>query len=127
MGDLGWLDHAGNLWFLGRKVHRVENEENAFYSIQMESIFNQHPEVKRSALVKLTVKDKVVPGLVIERKDGKARLTASFLRELQVLKESETFTKCIEHFFVHPKFPVDVRHNIKIDRIKLSQWAQREL
>lgn len=127
MGDLGWLDHSGNLWFLGRKVHRVDNEENTFYSIQMESIFNQHPEVKRTALVKLTVKGMVVPGLVVERKDGKARLSASFLRELEVLKETETFTKSIEHFFVHPKFPVDIRHNIKIDRIKLSQWAQKEL
>ena len=127
MGDVGWKDHEGNIWFLGRKVHRVETRDMTFYSIQMEAIFNQHPEVKRSALVKLNSPDGFVPGLVIERKDGKKKLTENFRKELLALKESEVFTRRINHFFVHPGFPVDVRHNIKIDRVKLSQWAQEEL
>jgi acyl-CoA synthetase (AMP-forming)/AMP-acid ligase II len=124
MGDLGWVDHDQNLWFLGRKVHRVESEQATYYSIQMESIFNQHPKVKRSALIKLNLGGKIVPGLVIERTDGSKKMNAGFFRELETLKNSTDFTKNIEHFFLHPSFPVDVRHNIKIDRIKLSHWAQ---
>lgn len=127
MGDLGWKDQEGNLWFLGRKGHRVEAQEQTYYPIQMEAIFNQNSQVKRSALVKLVVGNKIVPGIVIERHDKKKKLTSSFLRELEVLKESEPFTKDVNHFFVHPGFPVDVRHNIKIDRIKLSHWAQEQL
>lgn len=127
MGDLGWIDHHENLWFLGRKVHRVDCAHTTFYSIQVESIFNQHPEVRRSALVKLTVEGRVVPGLVIERHDKSNKLSETFKRELLSLKENETFTKEINHFFVHPSFPVDVRHNIKIDRIKLGHWAQEQL
>lgn len=127
MGDVGWKDDQGNLWFLGRKGHRVETRSQVFYPIQMEAIFNQNSKVRRSALIKLTVNDQVVPALVIERHDKKTKLTESFRKELDVLKESEPFTKEIQYFFLHPGFPVDVRHNIKIDRVKLSEWAQEEL
>ena len=127
MGDVGWMDENKNLWFLGRKVHRVDTGEMTYYSIQMEAIFNQHPKIKRSALVKVQEGNKVVPALVIERFDGKKKMSDAFLRELLVLKDSAEFTKDIKHFFLHPAFPVDVRHNIKIDRIKLSEWAQNKL
>lgn len=127
MGDLGWMDQRGNLWFLGRKAHRVDGHENTFYSIQMESIFNQHPAIRRSALVKLQVNGNVVPGLVIERHDGNTRLTDDFLKELNVLAQTTHFTKHIKNFFLHSSFPVDVRHNIKIDRLKLSHWAQERV
>jgi acyl-coenzyme A synthetase/AMP-(fatty) acid ligase len=127
MGDLGWMDHQGTLWFLGRKGHRVETLNATYFSIQMESIFNQHPKIRRSALVKLIINQEVVPGLVIERHDKKTKMTDSFLRELQVLKDSTDFTKEIRQFFLHDSFPVDVRHNIKIDRIKLSFWAQEQM
>ena len=124
MGDLGWRDHEGNLWFLGRKAHRVETPEHTFYSIQMESIFNQHPMIKRSALVKLQLGEKTFPGLVIERKDGSTRMNEAFLKELKILSERTHFTKNIKYYFLNSSFPVDVRHNIKIDRLKLSKWAQ---
>lgn len=127
MGDLGWIDQDNKLWFLGRKVHRVETKDATFYSIQMEAIFNQHPDVKRSALVKLVVNNEVVPAMVIERHDGSSKLSERFRRELEALKKTEAFTSVINHFFVHPKFPVDVRHNIKIDRVKLGEWAQTVL
>lgn len=127
MGDVGWLDENKNLWFLGRKVHRVLAEDKTFYSIQMESIFNQHPKIKRSALVKITKNNTVEPALVIERHDKKTKLDEGFQKELMVLKDSTDFTKSINHFFLHESFPVDVRHNIKIDRVRLSQWAQTKL
>lgn len=126
MGDLGWIDQDRNLWFLGRKTHRVDSE-TTFYPLQMEAIFNQHPKIKRSALIKLQVKGKIQPALVIERHDKKTKMTDAFFKELEVMKESETFTKKIEHFFLHPSFPVDVRHNIKIDRVKLAAWAQDQM
>ncbi len=127
MGDLGLLDLDGNLWFFGRKVHRVETKNRAYYSIQVESIFNQHPEIKRTALVKLVSSDGIFPGLVIERFDKSTNMTDTFLKELIDLKESHVFTRDIKNFFLHKSFPVDVRHNIKIDRISLSSWAQNQM
>jgi acyl-CoA synthetase (AMP-forming)/AMP-acid ligase II len=124
MGDLGWMDERGNVWFLVRKVHRVHSSEEVFYPLQMEAIFNQHPEVKKSALIKLMVLDKTYPALVIESKDKKTRMTETFENELLTLKNSQPFTKKIHSIFLHQSLPVDVRHNIKIDRTKLSFWAQ---
>lgn len=127
MGDLGWLDQDENLWFLGRKTHRVETLLGSFYPMQVESIFNQHPKIKRTSLVKIIDGDNVVPGLVIERTDRKTSMSDAFLKEMLVLKDTEEFTKAIRHFLLHPGFPVDVRHNIKIDRIKLTHWAQEKI
>lgn len=126
MGDVGWIDEKNNLWFLGRKAHRVDSDSTTYYSIQMESVFNQHPKIRRSALVKLKKGSQVLPGLVIEPHDKSLKMSESFLKELHAMKETQDFTKDIVKFFIHPEFPVDVRHNIKIDRIKLSQWAQEQ-
>jgi hypothetical protein len=51
-------------------------------------------------------------------------MTDDFHKELLQLKEKFNFTRPIENFFLKKDFPVDVRHNIKIDRIELSKWAQ---
>ncbi|NNJ12492.1 AMP-binding protein [Chloroflexales bacterium ZM16-3] len=51
MGDLGYLDDQGRLWFYGRKSHRVETAAGPLYTEPVELVFNQHPAVFRSALV----------------------------------------------------------------------------
>lgn len=127
MGDLGWIDEDNNLWFLGRKAYRVVADNVTYYPIQMEAIFNQHPEIKRTALVSLTIKGRVTPGLVVERHDKSIKMTEAFLKELENLKTTQVFTQKIEAFFLYKSFPVDVRHNIKIDRSRLSIWAQAQL
>ncbi len=125
MGDLGRIDEHNNLWFLGRKAHRVVCENVTYYPLQVEAIFNQHPEIRRSALVKVQKNGQSYPALVIERYDGKTQFATKFLHELEELSESTPFTKAILSFHLHPSFPVDVRHNIKIDQLKLSHWVQQ--
>lgn len=127
MGDLGRKDELGNIWFLGRKTHRVITSNSTFYPIQIESIFNQHPQIKRSALVKLTHNNQIHPALVIERKDHSLTMSNEFRLELDNIKASTNFTSQIFEYFLHDHFPVDVRHNIKIDRLKLASWAQERL
>jgi acyl-CoA synthetase (AMP-forming)/AMP-acid ligase II len=124
MGDLGWIDENDQLWFLGRKSHRVMADDFIFYPIQVESIFNQHPEIKRTALIRLNIAGVVRPGLVIERFDKSTNMTDQFHKELLQFKDKFNFTRPINNFFLKKDFPVDVRHNIKIDRIELSKWAQ---
>ncbi len=51
MGDVGYRDDRGRLWFCGRKAHRVILPEETLFTIPCEAIFNTHPEVFRSALV----------------------------------------------------------------------------
>lgn len=114
MGDVGYLDKNNELWFCGRKTHVV----NGHYSIPMEAIFNQHKEVKRSALIRF--KDR--PAIMIERHDGEVNFPDKerMITELKEMAQNYPHTSMIEDFFFHPSFPVDIRHNIKIDRVKLG-------
>ncbi|MFZ4714420.1 MAG: fatty acid CoA ligase family protein [Bacteriovoracaceae bacterium] len=127
IGDLGYFDDEGKLWFCGRKSHKVNTQVGPMYSIPCEAIFNQHPMVKRSALVGLGESGKEIPAIVIERIDHFMSMTESsqkkFDQELKDLGAKFAHTKMIQHFFLYDYFPVDVRHNIKIDRLKLKSWA----
>lgn len=120
IGDLGYFDSKGRLWFCGRKGHRVNLPNTTLYSVCCEAIFNIHPLVNKTALIS----NKGNPALVIELK-GKKKLSHAekkkFEKELLELGSKETHTHEIKKFFYHNQFPVDVRHNIKIDRIKLSK------
>jgi hypothetical protein len=61
---------------------------------------------------------------VVETKivlDLQARALA---RELRTLALQHPHTSTIGRFYFHPGFPVDVRHNAKIHRLTLAQWAQ---
>jgi acyl-CoA synthetase (AMP-forming)/AMP-acid ligase II len=51
MGDVGYLDDRERFWFCGRMAHRVLTAAGPMYTIPCEAIFNQHPQVFRSALV----------------------------------------------------------------------------
>ncbi len=120
MGDLGYMDQNQNLWFLGRKSHRVESNQTTWYPLEIEAPYARHPEIRRVALVNLNSK---VPGLVIERWDGETRNQDSFLKEVSRLGIPNHPSSEVKSFFLHPDFPVDVRHNIKVDQMKLSRWA----
>ncbi|NOT77857.1 MAG: AMP-binding protein [Bacteriovoracaceae bacterium] len=125
MGDIGYIDLQGNIWFLGRKAHRVETKEHGLLTpISCEAIFNQHPDVKRSALVGLGPLGEQEPVIVIERKDGlylSGKERSAFEQELLKIAKKYPHTQMIQKIYLSKHFPVDVRHNIKIDRQKLKE------
>ncbi len=124
MGDLGYFDSDGLLWFCGRKTHKVEAKNLTLYPIPCEAIFNKHPAVKRSALVGLGQSGNQVPAIVIERKDGQylaGKAKSLFENELLSIAKKYKHTKEIQKIYLSNSFPVDVRHNIKIDRLKLKE------
>lgn len=130
MGDLGYFDSEGKLWMCGRKAHRVETPVQSYYSIPCERIYNTHEAVKRSALVAVTINSKVIPLICIELNKDLAKQDvneARLFKELQVIGDSHQQCQGIQHFLIHPNFPVDIRHNAKIFREKLAVWAQQQL
>jgi acyl-CoA synthetase (AMP-forming)/AMP-acid ligase II len=118
MGDVGYFDENGLLWFCGRKKHVVEVKDKKYYPTQIESIYNQHAKIKRSALI-FDQKNNC-PAVVIERFDQKESIESMFLMDLKNLSQTNIHTKEIGVFYAKSSFPVDVRHNIKIDRTKLQ-------
>jgi acyl-CoA synthetase (AMP-forming)/AMP-acid ligase II len=130
MGDVGRLDEKNRLWFYGRKNQRVITGVKTLYTIPCEAIFNQHPDVKRSALVGIGLRNKQEPIIVIESANLN-RLKSpmalnKFKEELLECGAKTTITQSIKKILFYPKFPVDVRHNAKIFREKLSLWAEKQ-
>lgn len=127
MGDLGYLDDQARLWFCGRKNHRVETGEETLYSVPCESIYNQHPEVRRSALVGVGERHRQVPVICIELYKDSPSHYERLKKEL--LEQTAAYPHClsIRHILFHKSFPVDFRHNAKIIREELQTWASAKI
>jgi acyl-CoA synthetase (AMP-forming)/AMP-acid ligase II len=120
MGDVGYLDHDKNLWFCGRKNHVVDTATKTYYPDCVEIFFNQHPMIEKTALIAYKKNHQTFPALVIERKKGRSHAPQDMHDHLKQIADLHEKTQGIEHFFFASEFPVDVRHNIKIQREKLS-------
>ncbi|MFZ4538295.1 fatty acid CoA ligase family protein [Propionivibrio sp.] len=131
MGDVGYFDAEGRLWFCGRKSHRLELADRTLFSAPVEEIFNTHAGVFRTALVGATIGGVLVPVVCIELDQeappGAVLTGQDFFESLKVMGAKFAPTRGISHFLIHPGFPVDIRHNAKIGREKLTVWAQGEL
>jgi len=121
MGDMGYLDADGRLYFCGRRAHVVMAGQRPFHSVPVENVFNRHPEVLRTALIGIDG----TPALAVEPRsrplsaDDRRRLAA----ELGAIGAADPVTSPIRRFYFHPSFPVDARHNAKIFRDRLAGWA----
>jgi acyl-CoA synthetase (AMP-forming)/AMP-acid ligase II len=133
MGDVGYLDDDGRLWFCGRKAHRLETEEGLVLPVPAENVLNLHPSVRRTALVGVGPRPHEVPTLVVEpekpkfgRHKAEREQLAEQLRELIQTRWSHGPPPHIARVRVHPGLPVDVRHNAKIRREVLKRWAEEQ-
>jgi acyl-CoA synthetase (AMP-forming)/AMP-acid ligase II len=122
MGDCGCFDGAGRLWFCGRKAERVITAEGTLFTDPCEQVFRMNFAGLRVALIGLGAPGRMTPALVVEdspiSKDRKL-----FFDILRQTARSRPHTAGIRRFFLHPRFPVDVRHNAKIHRLALAKWA----
>ncbi len=129
MGDLGYFDDQGRLWFCGRKSHRVVTAERTYFTEPVEGVFNAHPAVFRTALVGVVRAGNTEPVLCVESEPqhspnaGPRLSDQKLIAELRALGNRFELTRSIQTFLFHPSFPVDIRHNSKIFREKLAVWA----
>lgn len=130
MGDVGYFDEQGRLWFCGRKSHRVETASGVLHSVPVEAIFENHPDVYRAAMVWIGQRPEQTPVVVIEPKPGKFPDTArksTFEAELLALAQNSETAKGVRHILFHQAFPVDKRHNAKIHREELAVFAAQQI
>lgn len=129
MGDLGYLDTDGRLWFCGRQAEAVRTTDSVFYTDCCEAVFNEHPGVRRTALIPILEQGATVPAIVVESDPGRLAETdrgrERMVAELADLGRSHAHTAPICRFFFHKSFPVDVRHNAKINRLALAREFRR--
>lgn len=128
IGDVGYLDEFGRLWFCGRKAHVVQTATGPMYSVCCEAIFEQHPRVYRAALVGPGAPPRQRPVVIIEPEPGQFPRSATerkqFAEELLRLAAAAPLTQTIRDVLFHRSFPVDTRHNVKINREELERWAR---
>ena len=128
MGDVGFRDEAGRLWYCGRKSHRVRAPWGVLFTEQVEALFDRHEAVRRCALVGIARADGAEdPVVVVEPEPDRTLGDDELVAALRALAEKHTKTRGIERFLVHRRpLPVDVRHNAKIFREKLAVWATEQ-
>jgi olefin beta-lactone synthetase len=126
MGDLGYFDEQGRLWYCGRKSQRVVTPVGTLFTEPVEGLFNAHPAVYRSALVSVENTGLTEAWLWVELSPAAREVDQNRLKgELLELAKSHEMGHSIKNILFHPKFPTDVRHNSKIIRERLAQEASR--
>jgi len=124
MGDVGIMDGMGRLWYCGRVAHRIDTGKEVLFADQCEAIFNQHPDLVRSAVVGIGARGGQIPVLCIEVKGKLAPVDQERVHyDLLQLAQAFALTRSIRTVLFHPGFPVDIRHNSKIGREELAEWA----
>ena len=127
MGDTGYLDELGRLWFCGRKSERVVEYDKTWFSACCEGVFNAHPQVYRTALVSRRHKIEVIPALCVELDPAHRKAnTTAIKHELLELGKKHEHTRAIRDIYFHPGFPIDIRHNAKINRAELTRWTRKQ-
>ncbi len=138
MGDVGYLDDQDRFWYCGRKSQRVVTKAETLFTGQVEPIVDAVPRVLRSALTgvgqrgdqrAIVVCETVDLQPFVHRGDGPSldELRQGLLADLWEAAAANGNTLPISAFLMHPKLPTDIRHNAKINREKLAEWAAKQL
>lgn len=128
MGDVGIMDGMGRLWYCGRVSQRIETGKQTLFADQCEAIFNQHPDLVRSAVVGVGTKGRQIPVLCIEVKGKLEPVDVERVHfDLLQLAQAHSITREIRTVLFHAGFPVDIRHNSKIGREELAVWAEKKM
>lgn len=117
MGDAGYLDEDGVLWFCGRLSERVKTAAGTLFTECVEGFFHGLPGLKRVALIGMGGGAVKEPALVVEVLPG-ARFDEQAILERA---RGQALTAGIQRVFRSRAFPVDVRHNAKINRLELAR------
>lgn len=128
MGDIGALDDAGRLWFCGRKAHRVQTAAGPLYSLPVEAVA-ETVWPARAALVWRGASSPQQPVLLLE---NPVKVAAAKGRKMapNEVPPTSTVTQALHDVLGRDDievrafatvFPVDRRHNAKIEREALAR------
>jgi acyl-coenzyme A synthetase/AMP-(fatty) acid ligase len=123
-GDVGHIDHEGNVWIEGRLVHVIHTPRGPIAPVPLEIAVEALPNVVRVAAVGVGPVDVQQIVIVVETtnsSDGPAddHLTHAVRTALAPLM--------IASVWETKKLPVDIRHNSKIDRTAVSKQMSQIL
>lgn len=124
-GDVGHLDESGRLWVEGRLVHVLVTADGVLTPVGPEQRIGALDGVARAGLAGVGPRGTQQAVAVIETTPPSRRsgLAATAL----AARVREAAGVPLAAVLVVPRLPTDIRHNSKIDRTRLSRWAERVL
>jgi len=130
MGDIGYFDTRGRLWFCGRKSQRVITPEGVLFPDAIEGVFYGHGEIRRTALVgrrSHQMQPMMDPVLFVEPRRTISRQRRHILREdLAAMARHLPIPVTLRDIRFIRRLPVDARHNSKIRRELLAEQLVKE-
>lgn len=127
-GDVGHLDDEGRLWIEGRLSHVITTEHGVVTPVGIEQILEAHPDVRSAAAVGVGPEGvQVVVGIVaLDGADDDVLVDLTKTSELRSAVNDQLGVD-LAAVLQRSTFPTDIRHNAKIDRTALAQWATKVL
>ncbi|WP_405216816.1 AMP-binding protein, partial [Agrococcus sp. Ld7] len=128
-GDIGHLDEHGRLWIEGRIQHVIVTADGPVAPVGAEQDVELVDGVRRAALVGIGPHGLRQAVAVIEPVvDGQRRRPRPGLADPQLTAAARERSRVpLAAVLVVPRLPTDIRHNSKIDRSRLADWAERML
>jgi acyl-coenzyme A synthetase/AMP-(fatty) acid ligase/pimeloyl-ACP methyl ester carboxylesterase len=121
-GDVGHLDHEGKLWIAGRVTHLVWTESGPIGPVGLEKSVESLDGIYAAAVVGVGPVGVQQVVVVVEREHPKKRAA---LAPLELIDEVRALSEIdVVAVFEVPDLPVDRRHNSKIDRTRVAEWAE---
>lgn len=124
-GDVGHLDSLGRVWVEGRLPHVIVGDSGPIAPVGAEQDVEKVSAVRRAAVVGVGPHGLRQAVAVVETVRATARPGLAD-PELGAAVRASTDLPLVAVFAV-PRLPTDIRHNSKIDRSRLSEWAERML
>ncbi len=124
-GDVGHLDHLGRLWVEGRLPHVIVTATGPIAPVGAEQDVEGVSAVRRAAVVGVGPHRLRQAVVVVETVQPTRRPGLATPELTEAVRASTTLP--IVAVLAMPRLPTDIRHNSKIDRSRLSEWAERLL
>ncbi len=124
-GDIGHLDGLGRLWVEGRMPHVIVTADGPIAPVGPEQQAERVAAVRRAAIVGVGPHRLRQAVAVVETLPPTARPRLAEPRLTRAVRESVGIP--LVAVLAVPRLPTDIRHNSKIDRSRLSAWADRVL
>ncbi len=132
-GDVGHLDTEGRLWVEGRRQHVVHTASGPLTPVALELALQRIPGIRDAAIVGVgpVGTQAVVAIMIVDDATG----TVSVTRRRGHVIAGTALTRAVREaaaaigddpiaaVLTTSAFPVDVRHQSKVDRARLAEWA----
>ncbi len=122
-GDVGHLGADGSLWIEGRKSHVIATHMGVVTPVPVEQRVESLDFVRQAACVGVGPKDGSVV-VIVYIESGQVPKLSPLQREDQVRAVAGVPIAAILPVKL---LPTDIRHNAKLNREEISQWANKKL